>query len=131
VLGNVRHDRSLPGRGRSRALIGHNEPVMDDARPSDSPSPVLLRGGRIGGGEAVDLLVRGGVIDAIGETLVAPPNATVIDLGGRLVLPGLVDAHCHLDKTLYGGPWVPQVVAGRLADRALSIRSPRDDLDGR
>jgi cytosine deaminase len=30
-----------------------------------------------------------------------------VDLGGRLVLPGLVEAHCHLDKTLHGGPWRP------------------------
>lgn len=36
-----------------------------------------------------------------------PPARAVIDLGGDLVLPGLVDGHMHLDKTLFGLPWVP------------------------
>jgi cytosine/creatinine deaminase len=30
-----------------------------------------------------------------------------IDLGGALVLPGLIDAHMHLDKTLIGDTWRP------------------------
>jgi cytosine deaminase len=31
---------------------------------------------------------------------------TVLDIGGDLVLPGLVDGHMHLDKTLMGLPWM-------------------------
>jgi cytosine deaminase len=31
-------------------------------------------------------------------------QAEVLDVSGRLLLPGLVDARCHLDKTLFGGP---------------------------
>ena len=34
-------------------------------------------------------------------------DAAVIDLQGDLVLPGLVDGHIHLDKTLFGLPWMP------------------------
>ena len=37
-----------------------------------------------------------GKISAIGETVDAPANATVIDAEGRLVTPGLVEAHCHI-----------------------------------
>src|ERR1043166_4656243 len=29
-----------------------------------------------------------------------------LDLAGDLVLPGLVDGHLHLDKTLLGLPWM-------------------------
>jgi cytosine deaminase len=29
----------------------------------------------------------------------------VVDGGGQQVIPGLVDAHAHLDKTLWGLPW--------------------------
>ena len=29
------------------------------------------------------------------------------DLGGRLVLPGLVDGHIHLDKGFIGDDWKP------------------------
>ncbi|MFC7693241.1 amidohydrolase [Paeniroseomonas aquatica] len=36
-----------------------------------------------------------------------PPAAATHDLGGELVLPGLVDGHMHLDKTTLGLPWMP------------------------
>jgi len=45
------------------------------------------------------LLIRGGKIDIVGpsdEIEKAARDAEIIDLGGRLVLPGFVDAHTHL-----------------------------------
>ena len=33
-------------------------------------------------------------------------RAPALDIGGNLVLPGLVDGHMHLDKTLTGLPWM-------------------------
>lgn len=42
------------------------------------------------------LLVDGGVVVAIDAHVDAPAGARVIDAGGRLVTPGLVDAHTHL-----------------------------------
>lgn len=44
-----------------------------------------------------------GKIAAIGENIEAPASAQVIDAEGRLVTPGLVEAHCHVglhDATL-------------------------------
>jgi len=35
----------------------------------------------------------------------AAPAAKTIDLGGRLVIPGLIDGHIHLDKTFLGDGW--------------------------
>jgi cytosine/creatinine deaminase len=52
----------------------------------------------------------------------------VLDVSGRLVLPGLVDAHCHLDKTLYGGPWVPHSAGDALEDRIANDRRRRGEL---
>ena len=37
-----------------------------------------------------------GKILAAGEKIPAPDGCTVIDAGGRLVTPGLVEAHCHI-----------------------------------
>ena len=37
-----------------------------------------------------------GKIIAVGEGITAPEGGTVIDAQGRLVTPGLVDAHCHI-----------------------------------
>jgi len=63
----------------------------------------LLRGGRPWGhGGPADILMRDGVIDRI-EPGLDVLDAETFDIAGRLVLPGLVDAHGHLDKTLYGG----------------------------
>ena len=42
------------------------------------------------------ILVRGGKIEAIGENLLIPTGATVIDLSKMTVLPGLIDCHTHL-----------------------------------
>jgi len=42
------------------------------------------------------ILLDGGKIAAIGTELTAPAGAQVIDAGGRLVTPGIVEAHCHL-----------------------------------
>lgn len=72
------------------------------------------------------VLVEGEMIKAIGPDLVAPEGATVIDGGGRTLMPGLIDAHVHLaivqpvatlrDKVdwMYWG-----AVAGREAEKML------------
>ena len=43
-----------------------------------------------------DIGVAGGSIDAIEDALEA--DAEVLDVGGRLVVPGFVESHIHLDK---------------------------------
>lgn len=49
-------------------------------------------------GPLVDIAIQAGRITVVGPTL--PLTATETwDLQGRVVLPGLVDAHTHLDKT--------------------------------
>jgi cytosine deaminase len=88
----------------------------------------LLRGGRPWGHDGpADVLVGGGSIVAIGPRLDAP-EAEVVDVSGRMLLPGLVDAHCHLDKTLYGGPWVPHSAGDSLEDRIANDRNRRAEL---
>lgn len=55
-------------------------------------------GGKVADGSgtepsAVDVCVTDGIITAIGR---APAGATTVDLDGRLLTPGLIDAHVHL-----------------------------------
>lgn len=69
-----------------------------DEIPGDSQSaPVLLRGGDLytvshGVLPATDLLFVDGRIAEIGQGLVAPAGAEVIDVSGRRVYPGLIGA---------------------------------------
>ena len=46
--------------------------------------------------EKGSILVDNGKIVEIGDEVVAPLNAEVIDAEGKLVFPGFIDAHCHL-----------------------------------
>ncbi|MFV9675696.1 MAG: amidohydrolase family protein, partial [Anaerolineales bacterium] len=48
----------------------------------------------------VDLAIQDGKISARGENLTPDGARQVIDLDGRLVLPGFVDPHVHLDIAL-------------------------------
>jgi len=62
---------------------------------------LLLRGARVPGHEArLDLLIgEGGRIERLAPRIEAPSGVRTAELAGRLVAPGLVDAHQHLDKT--------------------------------
>jgi cytosine deaminase len=66
---------------------------------------LILTGGRVlqSGAdrpERLDVGIgRGGRIAALAPSLDRAPDTEVIDLGGKLVVPGLVDAHQHLDKS--------------------------------
>lgn len=56
--------------------------------------------------DAVDIVVRDGNVAAIGpDARAGIDDLEVIDGGGRLAFPGLVDAHTHMDKTLMGMGW--------------------------
>ncbi|CAN5623338.1 dihydroorotase [soil metagenome] len=55
---------------------------------------ILVRGARLLGEGAADLLLADGVIVEVGS--ISAPNARVIDADGLVALPGLVDLHTHL-----------------------------------
>ena len=59
---------------------------------------LLLRDARLPDGTAADIGVQDGRIAAIGPGL-AGEAAEVVPCGGRLVSPGFVETHIHLDKT--------------------------------
>lgn len=72
---------------------------------------LLIRNVRIMDEDKADILIRDGVIADIGPGLEAP-DAPVEDGGGLIAIPGLVDAHTHLDKSLLGLPWYKNDVGG-------------------
>jgi cytosine deaminase len=64
-------------------------------------SALLLRGARIAGHEEpVDVLIGvSGRIERVAPTIATASGVKSVELKGRLVAPGLVDCHQHLDKT--------------------------------
>ena len=59
---------------------------------------LVVRAARLADGSGpVDVGIAAGRIAAIARTL--PPGGPALDAGGRLLLPGLVETHVHLDKT--------------------------------
>lgn len=80
-------------------------PFAVDVYPSTyKPLPsvdTLITGATIldGAGHRLEdssVLLRDGKVVAIGPSVAAPPNVTVIDAHGRWVTPGIVDVHTHL-----------------------------------
>lgn len=90
---------------------------------------LLLRGGRLIDGRGArgrgagpsDLLIRDGRIAAIGPTL-DPEGAKIVDVSGRWVCPGLMNAHAHL--CLDAGP-DPEAVLRRENRTETVIHSAR------
>ncbi len=72
-----------------------------DLPPASARGSVLLRGGTVhtvtdGTLDNTDVLVRDGKIERIGQGLSAPSGVRVLDVSGRHVTPGIIDAHSHI-----------------------------------
>jgi imidazolonepropionase-like amidohydrolase len=69
------------------------------------------------------VVVEGGRIADVGPGLTGPEDAVVLDVAGRTVMPGLIDAHTHpaiVDQELFDmAEWPPTYVAAR-ASHALA-----------
>ncbi|MGY1741370.1 MULTISPECIES: amidohydrolase family protein [unclassified Blastococcus] len=71
---------------------------------------LVIRGGWVfdlSGGRRADVVVEDGVVTAVGPDAgapyAAPGAATVLDATGRIVVPGLVNAHTHSNQTIESG----------------------------
>lgn len=91
-------------------------------------SDLLLRGARPWGGTNVDVLVRAGKVARIAPKIDAP-GVTIEEGHGAILLPGLVEAHTHLDKSLLGLPWYRNEVGPRLLDKIDNERLNKRRLD--
>jgi cytosine/creatinine deaminase len=88
---------------------------------------LLIQNVRPYGAANTDVLIRDGRITGIGDDLSAD-GIPVLDGAGQLALPGLVEAHTHLDKSLLGKPWYRNEVGPRLIDKIDNERVVRKTL---
>jgi cytosine deaminase len=116
----------VPGRtprtDRAAGLTLHH--FIDTIMPA-APSSLLIRNVRPLGDEALDVLIEAGRFTAVGRELPVPAGCAVEDGAGALLLPGLVEGHTHLDKTLWGLPWYRNEVGPLLTDKIDNERDFR------
>jgi imidazolonepropionase-like amidohydrolase len=111
----------------------------------DSPHRIALRAARLIDGKSdtpiinAVVLIEGDKIASIasGSAAVIPPETTVIDLGDKTLLPGLIDSHTHLLSEMNGENLSLQdvemlriVATQSTAERALlGAKLGREDLE--
>ncbi len=73
----------------------------EDMGTDGTPNAILIRGAKVFTGcspdllEGQDVFVAGNMISRIGPDLDPPEFATIIEADGRVLMPGLIDAHWH------------------------------------
>jgi cytosine deaminase len=72
---------------------------------SDIPTDLIVTDGRISAIGRLDGSPDGGPVGR--PSSAQNPGLPTIDGAGMYAIPGLVDCHAHLDKTLVGSPYVP------------------------
>ncbi|MFI9743378.1 amidohydrolase family protein [Streptomyces sp. NPDC052494] len=104
---------ALAGTTAAMAATATSAHASAAAHPDRHAKAVVFRNVRpFGAAKPTDLVVVDGRI-ASGP---APRGAKVVEGGGRIALPSLVDAHIHPDKTTWGGSWVSRRPASSIAD---------------
>jgi cytosine deaminase len=90
-----------------------------------------LRGVRLASGESVDVVIRDDLVAAVGPG-VAQDIADAEDGGGKLLLPGYLDTHVHLDKVLtrgelaeHDGSLAGAIAAIHIRKRAYTVEDVR------
>ncbi|MCP2336666.1 amidohydrolase family protein [Actinomadura rupiterrae] len=89
-------------------------------------TPLLIKGGLVLAPRVLgiaDVLVRDGLIAAVGPDLPVPDGAEVIDASGRIVLPGFVDTHRHMWQGAVRGV-LPDTTLSAYLDRVIGRTAP-------
>ncbi|MGF7147612.1 imidazolonepropionase-like amidohydrolase [Sphingomonas zeicaulis] len=102
-------------------------PMAAHAQSATQPATLLLKPAAVFDGvdgkthRGWQVMVRGDTIAAVGPDLAAPADATVIDLAGATLMPGMIEGHGHLFLHPYNETsWDDQVL-----HEALALRTAR------
>lgn len=85
-------------------------------------SGILIKGGKVVNEDCSvlsDVYIRGGKIVDVGPDLPVPSGARVIDATGRLVIPGGIDTHTHMELAFMGTRAVDDFHIGTKVNQSL------------
>lgn len=94
-----------------------------------APKSKLLKNIRPWGDPTTDMLITKGVISKISPNQVPTPDCEIYDGEDAILLPGLVEAHTHLDKTLWGMGWRAHQAGPSLQDKIETERRLRREWE--
>ncbi|WP_446745270.1 amidohydrolase family protein [Silvibacterium acidisoli] len=122
-------------RARSRLLTLLALSASTAVLHAQQPKPIVLHAARlldVATGTILspgEVLVEGERIGAVGRSVAHPAGAELIDLGDRILTPGMIDVHVHL--FLHPGAEDLQTVEESVPQRTiLATLAARDDLMG-
>lgn len=109
VLSGSSASAAEPRRGQPHVAVTQlaalDESAYDSLYRSHQDQPVAIVGATVltGTGSVIEngsVLMRDGLIEAVGAGIVVPPGYRVIDAGSKWVTPGLIDTHSHVGLTV-------------------------------
>jgi predicted amidohydrolase YtcJ len=112
------------GLGTAASLAGCR--IFAAAVQSRTDLDAVLLNGKFVDGRGVagsSMTIRNGRIVSVGQTVSTPSGVRTIDLGGRTVIPGFIDAHVHFTRAGIN----PGYEARRI-ERAFSIRELQEAI---
>ncbi len=75
------------------AVLWHDATAQERTHAFTGAMIYPIEGGPIQNGT---LLIRNGKIEAVGTEISVPSDAVVVDLKGKVIMPGMVDTHSHI-----------------------------------
>src|SRR3954470_7367932 len=118
------------------AIVSAGGPAFTQNRPTGTPAALLLRPARVFDGDALHkgwaVLVRSASIEAAGPSAsISTQNATVVDLPGTTILPGLIEAHSHVllhpyNETSWNDQVTHEPLALRIARATAALKATLD-----
>jgi len=120
-------------------LMLHAQAAPEQARPASTQRVALVGGMLIDGHDVPPLhhaavLVEGNKITWVGPAAEAkiPPDATVIDTTGRVMMPGMIELHAHLMLLGHGNysRWFPWVAEKNIIEKVMEISAKQLLMSG-
>src|ERR1700751_3963254 len=96
--------------GAQHGIDDAQPPSLNIRKPLMNAAPVydiLLQGGHVicpasGIDGVMDVAIAGGKIAQVGKSIIPSSAKQVIDVRGKLVLPGMIDTHAHIYRYVTG-----------------------------